>query len=185
MFNLFKIANLIITLACICNSAYANTINIKSTHAYIEDEAYYLDALFDFALTEEAIKALRHGISLEIHTHFQLRLNREWLWDKTISEKSIIYKLEHKPLTENFLTINLITGLRRSYNNLNAALSHISLISKMELFKQSFLLKDKNYVARIRTFLNIESLPSPMRLQAYFSQSWDISSEWYEWEVIQ
>jgi len=185
MFILFKIVSLIFTLACITNSAYANTINIKSTHAYTEEKSYYLDALFDFALTEEANKALRHGISLEIHTHFQLRINREWLWDKTISEKIIIYKLEHKPLTGNFLTINLKTGLRRSYNNLDAALSHISLISKMELFKQSILHKDKNYVARIRTFLDIESLPSPMRLQAYFSQSWDMSSEWYEWKVIQ
>ncbi len=170
---------------CICNLAYAKTINIKSTHAYTEDTTYYLDTLFDFNLTKEADKALHHGISLEIHTHFQLRLKREWLWDKTISEKMIVYRLEHRPLTKNFLTINLNTGLRNSYSNLDAALSYINSVSRMELFDQSILLKDKNYIARIRTFLDIGALPSPMRPQAYFSSNWDMSSEWYEWEVIQ
>jgi uncharacterized protein DUF4390 len=183
--KIIKLVCLLLVFSCICNSSYAKTINIKSTHAYTEDAIYYLDTLFDFRLTEEADKALHHGISLEIHTYFQLRLKREWLWDKTISEKEIIYKLEHRPLTKSFLTINLNTGLRNSYSNLDAALSDINSVSKMELFDQSMLLKNKNYIARIRIFLDIGALPSPMRPQAYFSSNWDMSSEWHEWEVIQ
>ncbi len=185
MFILIKPVNLIFIFIFISNLAYAKTINIKSTHAYTENTIYYLDTLFDFRLTEEADKALHHGIPLEIHTHFQLRLKREWLWDKTISEKEIIYKLEHRPLTKSFLTINLNTGIRNSYSNLDAALSYINSVSKMELFDQSMLLKDKNYIARIRTFLDIGALPSPMRPQAYFSSNWDMSSDWHEWNVIQ
>ena len=180
-----KTVSLLFTFTCICNLAYAKTINIKSTHAYTEESTYYLDTLFDFGLTEEADKALHHGISLEIHTHFQLRLKREWLWDKTISEKEIIYKLEHRPLTKSFLTINLNTGLRNSYSNLDAALNDINSVSKMELFDQSMLHVDKNYIARIRTFLDIGALPAPMRPQAYFSSNWDMSSEWHEWEITQ
>jgi Domain of unknown function (DUF4390) len=168
-----------------CNLVYAKLINIKSTHTYIEDATYYLDTQFDFALTEEAEKALRHGISLEIHTHFQLRLIREWFWDVTISEKKIIYKLEHRPLTENFLTINLNTGMRNSYTNLDAALNDINSVSRIMLFGQNVLQPDEKYIARIRTFLDIGSLPSPMRPQAYFSSDWDISSDWYEWKIIQ
>ena len=179
-----KIIFLIITLTCSHYSSFANTINIKSTHAYTENETYYIDALYDLELTDEAYRALRHGISFEIHAHFQLRLKREWLWDKTISERKLIYKLEHKPLTESFLTIDLITGLRRSYDSLDAALNHISSISRMALFNNGLLNENKKYIARIRAFLDIESLPPPMRPQAYFSPNWDMSSKWYEWEVI-
>lgn len=164
-------------------SVYANTTTINNTHIYIENNTYYLDASYDFELSEEAYKALRHGISFEIHAHFQLRLKRAWLWDETISEKTLIYKLEHKPLTENFLTIDLLTGLRHSYDSLEAALNHIKTISKMTLFDQDLLIENKTYLARIRTFLDIESLPPPMRPQAYFSPNWDLSSEWYEWEL--
>jgi len=172
-------------MLCATNLSFAKTIDIESTQSYIEDETYYLDSLFNFSLTEEADKALRHGIPLEIHIHYQLRLKREWLWDKTVSEKKLIYRLEHRPLTKNFLTINLNTGLRRSYNNLVAALSHINSISRMKLFDQNILRRNKTYTSRIKTFLDIGSLPSPMRPQAYFSSHWDMASEWHEWEVVQ
>jgi uncharacterized protein DUF4390 len=171
-------------LACICSPTHAKTIDIKSTHTYIENGSYYIDALFDLALTDEAENALRHGISFEIHTQFQLRLKRNYFWDKTINEKKIIYKLEHKPLTENFQTIDLKTGLRNSHDNLNAAINHIKSITKVELFDLASLQKNKNYIARIRTYLDISSLPSPMRPQAYFSSSWEIESKWHEWEIV-
>lgn len=171
-------------LICINHHCYANTTKINSTHMYIENNTYYLDASYDLELSEEAYKALRHGISFEIHAHFQLRLKRTWLWDKTIIEKQLIYKLEHKPLTENFLTIDLKTGLRHSYDNLDAALNHIKNISKMTLFDQDLIIKNKTYIARIRVFLDLESLPPPMRPQAYFSPNWNLASGWYEWELV-
>jgi hypothetical protein len=167
------------------HAGYANSVNIKFTNTYVENNTYYLDAGYDLELSEEAYKALRHGISFEIHAQFQLRLERMWLWNKTISEKTLIYKLEHKPLTENFLTIDLNTGLRHSYDSLDAALRNIRTISKMALFDQALITSDKTYTARMRVFLDIESLPPPMRPQAYFSPSWDISSAWHEWKLAQ
>lgn len=176
--------SLLLISLCISHAGFANTTQFKSTHIYLENNTYYLDAAYDFELTEEAYKALRHGISFEIHTHFQLCMKRKWLWDKLITEKMLVYKLEHKPLTENFLTINLTTGLRHSYDSLDAALNHIKQISKLSLFDQALLSESKTYVARIRAFLDIESLPPPMRPQAYFSSNWDIASEWYRWELV-
>ncbi|GJM05091.1 MAG: hypothetical protein DHS20C09_10820 [marine bacterium B5-7] len=179
--NIAKISTLFMLLF-INYSCLANTTKINTAHVYVENNTYYLDASYDFELSDEAYKALRHGISFEIHAHFQLRLKRAWLWDETISEKTLLYKLEHKPLTENFLTIDLLTGLRHSYDNLDAALNHIKTISKVALFDQDLLIENKTYIARIRAYLDIESLPPPMRPQAYFSPNWDLSSEWYEWE---
>jgi hypothetical protein len=184
-FKSLKMFSLALILLLMCNTSYAKTVNIKSTHAYTEDEIYFLDTEFDFKLTEEANEALLHGIPLEIHIHFQLRLKRKWLWDRTVSEKIIIFKLEHMPLTNKFLTIDINTGLRNSYINLDSALSHINTISKMKLFDHNLLDKEKNYIARIKTFLDIGSLPTPLRPQAYFSPDWDIASEWFEWEVLQ
>ncbi len=182
--TLIQISGLFILLL-MHHAGYANSVNIKFTNTYVENNTYYLDAGYDLELSEEAYKALRHGISFEIHAQFQLRLERMWLWNKTISEKTLIYKLEHKPLTENFLTIDLNTGLRHSYDSLDAALRNIRTISKMALFDQALITSDKTYTARMRVFLDIESLPPPMRPQAYFSPSWDISSAWHEWKLAQ
>ena len=170
---------------CLPVSGQANSIDLKSSHTYSEDNTCYLDALFDFTLTEEVLKALNHGIPLEIHTLFQLRLKRKWYWDKTVSEIKLSHRLEHQPLTEDYLTIDLKTGQRRSYDNLDAALNNISTISKLVLFNKSLLQQDDYYIGRIRTYLDLDSLPSPMRPQVYFSSKWDIDSKWHEWKIIQ
>lgn len=176
---------LLLIFLCLSSAVAAKKIDIKSTHGYIENEAYFIDMVFDFKLTDEANEALLHGIPLEIHTHFQLRHKRKWLWDKTIKEEVIIFKLEHMPLTNNFLTININTGLRNSYSNLDAALNHINTITRLKLFDYDLLSNDKNYIARAKTLLDISALPTPLLPQAYFSSKWKMSSTWIEWEIVQ
>ena len=180
-----KKINLLMIFLCLSSITMAKTVDIKSTHAYLENDTYYIDTVFDFKLTSEAHEALMHGIPLEIHTHFQLRQERKWFWDKTVSEKIIKFKLEHMPLTNNFITININTGLRNSYSDLDTALKYINTISRIKLFEQGLLHEGNNYFARIKMFLDIASLPPPLRPQAYFSSKWDMSSEWFEWEVLQ
>jgi len=162
---------------------YAANINIVSTKTYIDNDIIYLDSYSELKLTKEAYKALRQGISLEMHTDFQLLEKRKWLWNKIVFKKTLVHKLEHKPLTENFLVTNLNNGVVNYYKNFDAAVNAISKISKMKLFDKNKLKKNINYSARIRLFLNVDSLPSPLRPRAYFSSDWNISSQWYRWKI--
>ena len=86
-------------------------------------------------------------------------------------------------LTENFLVTNLNNGIVNYYKNFDSAVNAISKISKMKLFDKNKLKKNINYSARIRLFLNVDSLPSPLRPRAYFSSDWNISSQWYRWKI--
>ena len=86
-------------------------------------------------------------------------------------------------MTENFLVTNLNTGIVNYYKNLDTAVNAICNISKMKLFNKNVLQKNIKYLARIRLYLDIDSLPSPLRPRAYFSSDWDISSQWYRWEI--
>ena len=162
---------------------YADGVNINSAVTYIDNNTYYLDVSSELTLTEESYRALRQGISFEIHTDFQLLKKRKWLWNKTVFGKKLIHKLEHKPLTENFLITNLNTGIVNYYKNLDAAVNAICNISKMKLFDKNKLQKNIKYLAKIRLYLDIDSLPSPLRPRAYFSSDWNISSQWYRWEI--
>ena len=179
-----KIKLIFIILTVYTNQfVYADGVNINSTITYIDNNIYYLDTSSELSLTEESYKALRQGISFEIHTDFQLLKKRKWLWNKIIFKKKLIYKLEHKPLTENFLVTNLNTGIVNYYKNLDTAVNAICNISKMKLFHKNILQKNIKYLARIRLYLDIDSLPSPLRPRAYFSSDWNISSQWYRWEI--
>ena len=41
------------------------------------------------------------------------------------------------------------------------------------------------YQVKMRTFLDIESLPAPMRPLAYISSDWQLDSDWVSWPLTQ
>jgi Domain of unknown function (DUF4390) len=43
----------------------------------------------------------------------------------------------------------------------------------------------QSYSVRLRGSLDIEALPTPVRLLAYVSSAWDMDSEWYQWHLTQ
>ena len=180
-----KINPIFFILLTVCTNeiVYADGVNINSTNTYIDNNIFYLDASYKLNLTKESYKALRQGISFEIHTDFQLLEKRKWLWNKIVFKKKLIHKLEHKPLTKNFLITNLNSGIVNYYKNLDAAVNAIGNISKLRLFDKNKLQNNIKYLARIRLYLDIDSLPSPLRPRAYFSSDWNISSQWYRWEI--
>lgn len=161
----------------------STTIKLNSFDSHEQDEHYLLDATFSLELSDEVLEALKHGIPLQINTDFEVRMVREWYPDKTVNSVSYVYQLSHQPLTEDYLTVNLKTGLRASYDSLSAALMNIGQFSNIKLVSKQTLSTDNEYKGRIRMYLDLYSLPAPMRPQVYFSNSWNASSDWHEWSI--
>jgi len=178
-----KLINIIIAMLVLSELCFAENINIKSTEIYSDKNILYLNVNSEIFFTKEARKALLQGISFEMHADFELRTKLKWLFKKNVLKKKISYKLEHKPLTDIYLVTNLVTGTISYYKNLESTLNFISKINKMKLLNKNKLNENIDYMARIRFYIDIDSLPSPMRPRAYFSSDWNISSNWYEWEI--
>lgn len=170
-------------LALLAGLAWGKGIEVRSIAAYLEDNVYYLDASLRIELSEEAERALRHGIALEILTEFELFAERRWLWDKKISATTLRHRLEHRPLTGDYRSVDLSTGQRLGYNNLAAALQGIGAIRKMALFEAALLARRARCYARLRAYVDLGALPAPMRPGAYFSSAWDLAGPWRTWEI--
>jgi hypothetical protein len=52
------------------------------------------------------------------------------------------------------------------------------------LLTDQALESELNYEIRLRGSLDIESLPTPVRLIAYVSSAWDMMSKWYSWPLV-
>lgn len=173
----------LILMMSISFECLAITIKLSSFDSYEKDNDYLLDATFALELSEEVLKALKHGIPLQINTDVEVRMIRDWYPDKTIQSINYIYQLTHQPLTEDYLTVNLKTGLRAYYDSLSAALMNIGQFSNIKLVSKKNLSTKNQFKGRIRMYLDLDSLPAPMRPQVYFSDSWDIDSDWHEWLI--
>ena len=146
---------------------------------------YLLNADIEFRFSKEALQALEHGIALQIDIEMQTKQIRKWIRDKKISEEVLSQRLEHHPLREQYLVTNLNSGIKHDFHNLNNALEFMGTISDHPFLEPSTLEQGQMYSAQIRARLNTESLPAPLRLSAYISSDWRLSSPWYKLVIKQ
>ena len=144
---------------------------------------YRLYADIQFHFSKEALKALEHGIALQVDVEIQARLDRKWLWDKTIRKTMLRQRLEHHPLSDQYLVTDLNTGIKRHFHFLQHALEFMGEINNHPFLELTALKQGKKYTAQVRARLNTESLPTPLRLSAYIVADWQLSSPWFKWTI--
>jgi len=172
---------------------HAELNHIELNHGFIVENAelnpdeteYTLNADIQFHFSKEALKALEHGIALQIDIDVQARQVRKWLWDKTIRKTMLSHRLEHHPLSNQYLVTDLNTGIKHHFQRLQHALEFIGTIKDYPFLGRNTLKQDKTYTALVRASLNTESLPAPLRLSAYISSDWQLSSPWFKWTIQQ
>jgi hypothetical protein len=143
----------------------------------------YLGAQFDIKLSSGAEEAIRKGVPLVFELQVQVVKTHTWLWD-TVDIEIIQYRqLQYHALSESYLVKDLSTDTQGNYRRLEDALRMAGKIQKLLLTEQALDPK-LNYEIRLRGSLDIESLPTPVRLIAYVSSAWDMVSKWYSWPLV-
>ena len=161
----------------------AGGFNIISAKTQLVKNVYQLEANIDLRFSDDALEALRSGVPLIILLNIEVLQDRSWWWDKTIAELEQGYLLLYHALSEKYIIHNLNSGAQKNYVSLNAALHSLSNIREFPLIDKNLLVEGNDYYARIRTYLDIESLPAPMRPIAYISSQWQLESDWYSWPL--
>ncbi len=156
---------------------------VRGAETTLVDKVYRLNTRLSFQLSEEALGALRKGIPLTITLNIEVLRQREYLWGEKIASIGQSFQLSYHALTQQHLVKNLNTGVYTNFQTLKMALDHLSVIENFPMLDAQLLLPDEQYVARLRTQLDLETLPVPIRVLAYISSGWRLSSEWYTWSL--
>ena len=169
--------------AFITTQSHAGGFNIISAETTLNKNVYQLNAKIDLNFSDDALEALRSGVPLIILVNIEVQKDRDWWWDKTVAELEQGYLLLYHALSEKYIIHNLNSGAQKNYISLGAALHSLSNIREFPLIDKNLLDEEDKYYARIRTYLDIESLPAPMRPIAYISSQWQLESDWFSWPL--
>ncbi len=189
----FIVFSALVSLLLLPTSPHAELDPIESNSGFIVESAklkpvgtkYTLDTDIQFHFSNEALKALEHGIALQIDIEAHVIQARKWLWDKKIRKIMLSQRLEHEPLSGQYLVTDLNTGLKRHFHSFHRTLEFMGSINDFPFLELTSLEQDETYSVRVRASLNTESLPVPLRLSAYVSSDWQHSSPWYQWMIQQ
>jgi hypothetical protein len=163
--------------------AGTNSIKIESADGVIIEDMYSVNANISYQLGKENRNALEHGIPLEFDIEFRIKKRRPWMWDQTLISRTITYRLEHQPLSGDYLVTRLDNGDLEQFQNLEDVLVYIGKIKNFPLIDTATLGTGGIFYAQVKTHLNIEALPAPLRPLAYISSEWRLSSPWYTWMI--
>lgn len=115
---------------------------------------------------------------------YEVRIEKPGLfWASSSYMQEIHYRLYYHGLSKQFVVRNLENGKQHSYPTLSLAILSISTPTDIEFhLEDSAGLVLKEYQGRAKLWLDIEALPTPLRIPAYLSPNWWLNSQWFKWK---
>ncbi len=158
---------------------------VRNAETTLVDGVYQLRAHLDLQLSDDVLQALESGFPITLVIDINVGRKRPYfLWNDTIATLEQRYRLEYHSLTEQYQVTNLNTSAQETYPDLNLALRSIGEIANFPMIDRRLLHGRAHYDAGLRVRLDIESLPTPLRLVAYLSHGWHLGSAWFVWPLL-
>ncbi len=163
--------------------AAAAEFRILEAGTQVVDGVLVMSARAEYQLNDDVLEALDSGVPVFFVLSIEVERERKWWWNSTIAKLEQRYMLLFHALSEKYVVHNLNSGAQENFSTLGAALESLGKVDKLPLIDENLLRAGKRYWVRLRTSLDIEALPAPIRPLAYLSPSWRLESEWHEWSL--
>jgi len=180
---LLRFAILLTLLVSAASALAGGGFEVTEARTRLVDNTYVLDAQIDYDFSERALEALDNGVPLTLEVHVQVRPKKDWIWENSLVDQRLRYRIRYKPLSERYLVSQLPGETGRTYVTRDAAIAALGEIRNLQLLNRDRLDPDDSYEVQIRASLDIEELPLPLRPMAYLYPSWKQSSEWTKWPL--
>jgi len=175
--------SLLVALCLVVGQSSARETRISAVRTLLADGVYRIGARVDFEFNETLHDALHNGVPLLIELRIEVVRERRWLWADVVAELRQRFELQFHALSRRYLVSNYSTGVQRSFSAMNDALGFVGNVYDLPLIDANLLQANQPYTVRMRADLDVESLPTPVRLWAYLGSAWSLKGDWYQWPL--
>ncbi len=162
--------------------AHSASFTVITASTRLQNGVYWLNARLDYRLSTVAETALNSGVPLTVVIEIEVRRQRSWLWDEQILQLQQRQRLEYHSLTTRFVVSDRDGRNLKSFSELSEALRALGDLRNLSLSLPP-LSPGEQYYGRLRTRLDLDALPGPLRTNAFFWSDWRLISEWYQWQL--
>ncbi len=161
----------------------APAFEVRQASLQRQPDGYKLNALIDIRLPNYIREAFEQGFDLPLILEVEVYRKRGWwLWDKRVFRLGQRYRLRDRSFYDNVRLLDLKTGEPRYFDNLDDALSSLSVVFNYPLLPPSGLESGHSYRLRLRFGIDQDELPIPLKSSSLWKNDWSLASDWYEWE---
>ena len=160
-------------------SARADDFTIRNASTSLNQQVYQLYARIDYRLTHDVLVALNNGVPITLRVDIEVKRKRRWWLNATVAILEQRYQLTYHAFSEQYLVRNLNSDALYTYPTLGMAIRALGSIRGLPLLDAKFIEPGYHYDVELRSSLDIEALPAPLRPIAYITPAWRLSSDWY------
>ncbi len=146
------------------------------------DDRLLVSADVDLGLTEEVEDAVNSGVPLVLLTEFRV-VRSGLLWDAEIDQVSMRSRLRYHALSDHYIVeTSASTGIEM-FRSVDEALRRIGTLRDISLALPEARAESGHQLA-VRSRLDIDALPGPLRPMAFLSPNWRLNSDWTRWKIL-
>jgi hypothetical protein len=165
------------------SAAVAGDFAVEDVKTRLADGTLVMDANVRYEFSERALEALDNGVPLTVEVHLQVRAAGDWIWQESLLDRRLRYRIRYKPLSERYLVSQWPGEAGRTYVTRDAAVTALGELRDIPLLSRERLAPEQDYELHVRVSLDVEELPLPLRPMAYLYPSWKQSSKWTTWPL--
>ncbi|MDD5463489.1 MAG: DUF4390 domain-containing protein [Methylococcales bacterium] len=167
------------------SSGYADSFaaQVRQAEITLQGDIYVLSADIDYRLSDEAMEALQNGVSLFWDIQVKVQRRRNILWDQTLADLVIYYRLQYHALLNMYRVINEVNGETYNFSTLSSALGQMSAVRNFRLIDKADIAREGEYLCAVKVNFDREALPLPLRPISYIDPQWYLSSDWTLWPL--
>lgn len=153
-------------------------LTLKQTEAQI-----VLMGNLNFLLSKEALDAIDNGLPLSMTTELKIVNPGKWFFDNTVWVASYHQQIQYHALSQQYLVKDMQSDYAKAFLTKDAAIQALGSIKGFALTEKVEFHPMKKYELKVRSRVDINSLPTPLRPLAYLSDGWKLRSEWKTWPI--
>ncbi len=173
----------LVSLLLLSLPSHSEEFLVTDLSAKLVDDTYLMNAEIEYPFSEDVLEALRNGVPITLEMHVQIRREGAWVWTKDLLDFRSRYQIRYHALASVYQVLDLQSGSQQNFATQRSALDALGSIVDLPLVSRANLEPGETYILAVRTKLDIESLPLPLRPVAYVTPSWRLNSEWSEWHL--
>ena len=175
----------VVLLWLLPSSGYADEFaaEVKQAEITLQGDSYLLSSDIVYQLSDKAMDALQNGVPLFWDIQVKIQQHRAVLWDKTLVDLAIRYRIQYHALLNMYRVRNEGNGEVYNFSTLSSALGQMSAVRGFRLTGKAELDPEKQYLCAVKVSFDREALPLPLRPIAYIDPQWYLSSDWTLWPL--
>lgn len=156
---------------------------VQDVEANLAERALRVSTRIELNLSEQAERAVENGVPLVVLTELEL-VKGGVFWDQTLAKYRNGQQLRYHSLADRYIVENLNDEHIDTYASLDEALRSMGVLRSLEIpVPEGLEVDSPAYRLEVRSRLDINRLPAPLRPLAFFSPSWRLSSDWTTWPI--